>query len=121
MFRKQIWFDCNQFYICKISLEMTARFSKNIFILRLVFTGQKLTVLIYVSKVIRSAKLTLFRNTLCMVREILKTYFINLAQAIRVYNTTGWGIKWPLFTLIFLFLLGIPRFVLLTENSIIDP
>ena len=59
MFKKQIWFDCNQFYIHKISMEMTARFSKNIFIFRLVFTGQKLTVLIFVSKVIRSAKLTL--------------------------------------------------------------
>ena len=61
MIRKQIWFDCNPFYIRKISLEMTARFSKNIFIFRLVFTGQKLTVLIFVSKVIRSAKLTLAR------------------------------------------------------------
>ena len=43
-------------------MEMTARFSKNIFIFRLVFTGQKLTVLIFVSKVIRSAKLTLAKN-----------------------------------------------------------
>ena len=59
MFKKHIWFDCNQFDIHKISLEMTTRFSKNIFKFRLVFTGQKLTVLIFVSKVNRSAKLTL--------------------------------------------------------------
>ena len=55
------------------------------------------------------------------ILKIVKSQWIKSAQAIRVYNTTGWGIKWPLFTQIFLFLPGIPRFVLLTENSIIDP
>ena len=80
MFKKQIWFDCNQFYIHKISMEMTARFSKNIFIFRLVFTGQKLTVLIFVSKVIRSAKLTLYDSNNLEGDMLVKTESSNVIR-----------------------------------------
>ena len=41
------------------------------------------------------------------------TQFMNLAQAIRVYTMTCWGLKWPLITKIFFFPLRIPKFVLL--------